>query len=306
VTLIGVLLLASAIASPWGAIGHRLVGRIAEPHLSPEARQPLQALLGPESLAQVSTWPDEIRADPAWKRANPWHYVNIADDETYETAPKHPGGDVVEALQRLTTVLQEPQATLQDQVVAVKCLVHLVGDIHQPLHVGRREDQGGNTITVFWFGAPSNLHKVWDEQLIEAEQLRFSALAAFLTPPTAADVAAWQHSTVLDWVREAMRRRSQVDEIGDGQLGYAYLSKQMPTVKERLRRAEVRLAGLLNTIFALRSCTAARASVCMKSRYASRSCVVPLLLFGRWHRMDCIIKWPGIADVKHTRPFPTA
>src|SRR5262249_55227061 len=106
-TILGLLLLTSSSASPWGAIGHRIVGRIAEQHLSAEARQQLQALLGPESLAQVSTWPDEIRADPAWNHAAPWHYVNIADNETYETAPKNPGGDVVAALQRFTTVLRD-------------------------------------------------------------------------------------------------------------------------------------------------------------------------------------------------------
>jgi hypothetical protein len=250
--MISFLLLASSIASPWGATRHRIVGRIAEQHLSPEVRQHIQALLGPETLAQVSTWPDEIRSDPAWHHADPWHYVNIDDDETYETAPKNPGGDVVEAIQRFTTVLRDPQATPQDQVVALKFLVHLVGDIHQPLHVGRREDKGGNTITVFWFGALSNLHKVWDEQLIKAGKLSFSEFAAFLAPPTAAEVEAWQQSTVLDWVQEAMRLRSQVYAIGDGQLGYAYIYTQMPTVKERILRAGVRLAGLLNRLFTAR------------------------------------------------------
>jgi len=251
-TILGLLLLTSSSASPWGAIGHRIVGRIAEQHLSAEARQQLQALLGPESLAQVSTWLDEIRADPAWNHAAPWHYVNIGDDETYETAPKNPGGDVVEALQRFTTVLRDPQASQQDKVVALKFLVHFVGDIHQPLHVGRRDDQGGNLIQVRWFGEPSNLHKVWDEQLIEAEKLSFSEFAAFLAPPTAAEVVTWQQSTVLAWVREAMHLRPQVYDIGDGQLGYPYRFKQMPTVKERLLRAGVRLAGLLNTMFAAR------------------------------------------------------
>src|SRR5437867_3956546 len=108
-TIMGLLVLVSSTASPWGAIGHRIVGHIAEQHLSPEVRQHIQALLGPESLAQVSTWPDEIRADPKWAHASPWHYVNIADDETYETASKNPGGDVVEAIQRFTMVLRDPQ-----------------------------------------------------------------------------------------------------------------------------------------------------------------------------------------------------
>jgi len=119
-----------------------------------------------------------MRSDPAWHHASPWHYVNIGDDETYETAQKNPEGDVVEAIQRLTGVLRDSQATPQDKVVAVKFLVHFVGDIHQPLHVGRHDDQGGNTIQVQWFGAPSNLHKVWDEQLIEAQKLSFSEFAA--------------------------------------------------------------------------------------------------------------------------------
>src|SRR5437870_2923137 len=129
VTMIGFLLLVSSTASPWGALGHRIVGRIAEQYLSPEARHQRQALLGPESLAQVSTWPDEIRADPAWNHAAPWHYVRLADDETYETAPKNPAGDVVEAIQRFSGVLRDPQAAPPEKVVAVKFLVHFIGDI---------------------------------------------------------------------------------------------------------------------------------------------------------------------------------
>ena len=78
----GLLVLVSSTASPWGPTGHRIVGRIAEQHLSAEARQQLQALLGPESLAQVSTWPDEIRADPLWSHASPWHYINIRVNRT--------------------------------------------------------------------------------------------------------------------------------------------------------------------------------------------------------------------------------
>ena len=134
--------------------------------------------------------------------------------------------------------------------MALKFLVHLVGDIHQPLHVGRREDRGGNLIQVQWFGEPSNLHKVWDEQLIEAEKLSFSEFAAFLTPPTAAEVEAWQQAT--DPRLGTRGHASAAPGVCHWRwtVGLRLYLKQMPTVKARLLRAGVRLAGLLNTIFA--------------------------------------------------------
>jgi hypothetical protein len=249
--LVALLLAAPSSLFAWGSNGHRIVGRIAMNHLTDEAARAVECLLGPEGLDQVSTWPDEIRADPLnWKKADPWHFLSIDDAETLETTARNPAGDVLEAIQRFTAVLRDPQATRPAKQEALRFLVHFVGDIHQPLHVGRRADFGGNSIKVIWFKEESNLHTVWDSGMIDNEKLSFSEFAAFIDHPTLQELQTWQSAPPADWANESKALRDRVYQIGDGKLSYEYVYKNIPLVKRRLLQGGVRLAGLLNSIFA--------------------------------------------------------
>jgi hypothetical protein len=250
VVLVALLLSAPSSLFAWGANGHRVVGRIAMHHLTDEAARAVECILGPEGLDQVSTWPDEIRSDPSWKKADPWHFISIDDGETLETTQRDPAGDVLEAIQRFTAVLRDPQATQPAKQEALKFLVHFVGDIHQPLHVGRRADRGGNSVKVTLFGQETNLHSVWDAGVIDNEKLSFSELAAFIDHPTQQEIQAWQGSAPADWANESKAVRDRVYQIGDGKLSYPYAFAEIPLIKRRLLQAGVRLAGLLNSIFA--------------------------------------------------------
>ena len=243
---------ASALA--WGPNGHRVVGRIAANHLTDEAAVAVAALIGPEGLDQVATWADEIRSDPAWqppaKNPSPWHFISIDDQETLETTARDPKGDVLEAIERFSAVLRDPQAARPAKQEALRFLVHFVGDVHQPLHVGRRADRGGNLVEVWWFGEKTNLHSVWDNGLIDSEKLSFSELAAFIDHPTFDELRAWQSSIPADWVRESKALRDRVYKIGDAKLSWSYAFDNVPLIKQRLVQAGVRLAGMLNSIFA--------------------------------------------------------
>jgi len=270
ITALAVLLLAlPGSASAWGPTGHRVVGRIAEHHLTPEAQRGVAALLGPDSLARVSTWADDIRSDPNWtkspdganvlsdpdwtkppKDARPWHFLSIDDNETLETTARDPKGDVLEAIQRFEKILRDPQADRQSKANALKFIVHFVGDVHQPLHVGRRADRGGNDIIVLWFSEPSNLHSVWDSGMIDSTKLCFSELAEFIDHPTPEEITAWQSASMADWIRESFDARQQVYDIGKRDLGFDYSFRNMSLVEKRLVQAGVRLAGLLNSVFA--------------------------------------------------------
>jgi hypothetical protein len=244
------LLAGSSQLRAWGPNGHRIVGRIAMNHLSEEADRAVECLIGPENLDQVSTWPDDIRSDPNWRKADPWHYISIDDGETLETTERAAGGDVLEAMQRFEAVLRDAQASRQAKQEALKFLVHLVGDVHQPLHVGRRADRGGNGVEVMWFTEKTNLHSVWDSHLIEHEKLSFSEFAAFIDHPTLEEIRLWQSVPYADWIRESKAERDKVYKIGDGNLSWQYAFENTPLVKRRLVQAGVRLAGLLNSIFA--------------------------------------------------------
>lgn len=241
--------LAGAPAGAWGPNGHRVVGRIAENHLSAQARAAVRELMGPESLARAGTWADEIRSDRAWDHAAPWHYINIDDDETLETAERSSRGDVLSALERFEAVLRKPDAPRQDRVEALRFLVHFVADVHQPLHVGRRSDGGGNGVLVLWFDEPTNLHTLWDTHLVEHLQLSFTELARFIDHPSPEEVAAWQGAGYEDWIAESFALRGKVYDLGDRRLGYRYAYRNVPVVERRLLQAGVRLAGLLESVF---------------------------------------------------------
>ncbi len=172
-----------AAAAAWGPTGHRVVGQIAEDHLSAAARRGVEALIGPESLAEAATWADEIRSDPTWDKAAPWHYISIDDGETLETTRRSSDGDVLWAIHHFSDVLRSADASHEEKGEALKFLVHFVGDVHQPLHVGRRADQGGNSVQVSWFGETTNLHRVWDSEMIDHEGLSFTELRPLPRPP---------------------------------------------------------------------------------------------------------------------------
>ena len=257
-----------APALAWGKTGHRVVAAIADTQLSGLARAHIRELLGgAESLDEAATWPDDMRSAPGafWqKTATPWHYVTL-DGITYDHAP--PEGDALAALAHFRSVLRDPNASLADRQLALRFVVHLVGDLHQPLHVGKCCDRGGNDVKVAWFGKPTNLHAVWDSQLVEDEQYSFTELAAKLERHTSdADVVAWWDISPRDWISESAQYREQIyanippakkpeGKAKKGEkplpdLSYGYVYKFTPLMELRLRQAGVRLAAYLNDIYA--------------------------------------------------------
>ncbi len=233
----------------WGPTGHRVTGLIAEHYLNAKAKRKIKQLLGQESLALVSTWMDEIRSDSTRMDMADWHYVTIETGMTYDQTKKNPKGDAIMTLERIIAELKSHKLTPQQELEDLKILVHLVEDIHQPLHVGCCDDQGGNKAKVKWFRNESNLHRVWDSDMIDDSKFSYTELVEALGEPDKSTVTAWQKNSVRDWVDESMGYRKQVYNIGDGNLGYKYNYKNYPIVKLRLVQAGVRLAGILNQIY---------------------------------------------------------
>jgi hypothetical protein len=251
--LILAALAAFALPSPafaWGKTGHRVVGAIADAHLSGIARAQIQQLIGVETLDEASNWPDDMRSnpDPFWqKTANPWHYVTVGGF-TYDRAP--PEGDAFEALKFFSKLVRDPRSTLDQRQLALRFIVHIVGDLHQPLHVGRPGDRGGNDVKVKWFGRDTNLHAVWDTALVEEMDLSFTELAAQLRRhTTSADVVKWWQPNPRVWISESAQVRETVYP-GDTDLSYDYVYQHTPMVELRLKQGGVRLAAYLNDLFA--------------------------------------------------------
>jgi hypothetical protein len=205
--------------------------------------------LGQQSLAMVSTWMDEIKSDSTYDYANDWHWVTIETGKTYEESPKNTNGDVVAAIERIISDLKSHKLSREREVEALKMLVHLVGDVHQPLHVGCCDDQGGNKVRVKWFRTESNLHRVWDSDMIDDTKLSFTELAQSLVMPGKTTVAKLQKANVREWAKESMSYRPQVYDVKDGNLGYKYSYQYFYIVRERLTQAGIRLAGVLNDVY---------------------------------------------------------
>jgi hypothetical protein len=259
-----------APALAWGKTGHRVVAAIADTQLSGLARAQIEQILGRgESLDEAANWPDEMRSAPGafWqKTATPWHYVTL-NGIIYDHAP--PEGDALEALARFSKTLKDPDASREDRQTALRFIVHLVGDLHQPLHVGKCCDKGGNDVKVTWFGKPTNLHAVWDSQIVDEEQLSFTELAAKLERHISpADVVKWWDINPRDWTSESAEIRDTLypsardlpklpkgKKLKKGEqllpdLSYGYVYKFTPVMERRLQQAGVRLAAYLNDIYA--------------------------------------------------------
>lgn len=244
------LCLASLLSFSWGQTGHRTVAHIAQNHLHKKAQKAIQKIMGHESLVEASTWMDNIKSDDAYDHTHAWHYVTIADGKDYKSCEKNEKGDAYEAIDRMITTLKNESADLSEKKEALRMLVHLVGDIHQPLHVGNGTDRGGNDVKIKWFYDPSNLHRIWDSEMIDSKQYAYSELALQTDHAKQALPAAYTSIDKDVWVQEAIALRPQVYNIGDkGHLSYEYMYKNWPTVKEQLHKAGLRLAAILNEIY---------------------------------------------------------
>ncbi len=251
ITFLLISLSVFSVTDTWGPTGHRATGKIAEKHLTRKAKKKINELLQGESLAFVSTYADEIKSDRNYRKYYSWHYVNMPLDTEYETADKNPKGDLVTGVNFCIKVLKDKNASIEDKRFHLKMLVHLIGDLHQPLHIGRREDKGGNTIQVQWHGRGSNLHRVWDEDMIDQWGMSYVELANNAKDLSKHQIKEIQNGTLLDWVKESHQLTKKVyksAEIGD-KLRYRYSYVHFPIVREQLQKGGLRLAKLLNEIF---------------------------------------------------------
>ncbi len=244
------MLLPQMEALAWGATGHRITGEVAEKYLTKKAKRNITKIIGNESLAMVTTFMDEIKSLPEYKHLDPWHYCTIPDGMTYEQAGTPEQGDAIMAIEKFIEELKTKQFSQGDEAFTLKCLVHLIGDIHQPLHVGRPGDRGGNDIEVEYFWKKNNLHRVWDSGMIDGTQLSYTEYTAWINHAEKGQMAQWQNSTVRDWAHESMTYREGVYDLpADGKINYAYDHRHLPTVNERLLQAGVRMAAVLNAIY---------------------------------------------------------
>ena len=235
----------------WGVTGHRTIGEIAEKHLSKKAQKQIADLLQGQGLAFVSTFGDEIKSDKKYSKYYTWHFVNFPFDTKYENSKKDKNGDIVMGIEYCINILKDPNASQADKIFYLKFLVHLVGDLHQPLHVGRSEDKGGNDIKVLWHYKKSNLHRVWDSEMIEFYNMSYTELSSNRKKLSNAQVESIAKGSVLDWTYEsqALAKKIYKSAKQDEKLSYRYSYNHFDLVRSQLQKSGIRLAKILNDVF---------------------------------------------------------
>ncbi|MCU7554719.1 S1/P1 nuclease [Alteromonas sp. ASW11-19] len=250
--LVGVT--ASSSAWAWGQTGHRITGAIAQQYLSPLSQAAVMDLLPDSSLAEASTYADEMRSVQTefWQRtASPWHYVTVPEGKHYHEVGAPEEGDAYSAIERFTATLKNADASREDKQLALRFLVHLIGDLHQPLHAGNGTDRGGNDVKVRFFWQNSNLHRVWDSQMLDQRDLSYSEWTRWLTDKiSAADIREWATTNPSDWISESTQLRDTVYPEDANNMNYDYLHTHLPVAQRRLQMAGIRMAMYLNEVFA--------------------------------------------------------
>lgn len=268
-TMILVLSLFSLNVFAWGPTGHRVVGQVAEKHLTIDVQYKIFQLLDGQTLAKVANWPDEIKSEPqTYSDTYNWHYTDWADgmhnhDET------NSAGKLITTIREQTAVLKDTNASKEKKVFAIKFLTHLIGDLHQPLHVGNGQDRGGNSCKVTFHGRQTNLHAMWDEEMIDFSKLSFTEMAQFVQQGRSLEsIVEWKKGDVLDWAFESKKLRDEVypAEVNPSstpssmkqycrrevtpeempKLAFEYSYKFVPVMEQRLFQAGLRLATVLN------------------------------------------------------------
>lgn len=239
----------------WGTQGHRICGQIASTYLTPKARAAIRAILGHESLALASNWADFIKSDPNYAYLSSWHYIDFSQNYTYPEMVAHLKADTsVDAYTKLNFLVKElkkKDLSKANKLLYLHMLIHIAEDIHQPMHCARDTDRGGNDIKLNWFSTPTNLHSIWDSQLIDYQQLSYTEYAAAINFTTPTERAEWQKAPISQWIYESNKMARQLyAEVKPGDtLSYRYNFKHIAELNQRMLMAGVRLAGLLNSIF---------------------------------------------------------
>lgn len=240
-------------ALSWYDKGHRIVGLIAQAHLTADARKEIERILPASmTLADTAVWPDHEGRQI--REFDPLHYVRIPERASgYDQARDCPERNcMVEALNWFSAAVADKNAPIVTRILALRYVAHLVGDMHQPLHAGRAADRGGIDISVSYRGATTNLHYFWDANLVDFETGNEQEIAKRLTATlTAADRLKWQAGGPKQWTDESLMlvRAHAYNTGASGELSDDYVEKARPVVRIRLAQAGIRLAWLLNNAF---------------------------------------------------------
>ena len=252
--LIAIVALCTTLSSfGWGQKGHDVVAYIAECNLTPEVYQKVVKKLGNHSLVYFANWLDNASYSDQYRYTKSWHYANVDEGFTYDTMTKNEKGDVVTAIESLIAELKSGKLSAEQENVRLRMLIHLVGDIHCPMHAGHLSDRGGNEVNVKFFNRDTKLHKVWDSELVEAaHKWSYTEWEQQLNRYcTAEEKAKLAQGKAKDWLDQSHAIATEIYKVSPekGKLYYDYITYYTPVIEKQLLSGGLRLAKVLNELY---------------------------------------------------------
>ncbi len=249
----GLFSFTSLMGFAWGQKGHDTTAFIAENHLTPITKAVIDEMLDGKSIVYYANWLDNASHTPEYAYSKTWHYKNIDPHETFENAHLLETGDIVRAIYEQVGILEDPVASKEDKQLALKIVVHILGDIHQPMHMGRASDLGGNRHKIKYFGKDNNLHSVWDSSLPEsAHKWTFTEWQQQIDRLSDQEIKEiLKEGTPEKWGKETYEIAKEVyDRTPENtNISYDYIADWTPVIETQFLRGGLRLADLLNSIF---------------------------------------------------------
>jgi len=254
-TLLAFGLILSFVLVSWGYEGHYAVAAIAENHLTPNAKAAVKNLLGRKTMADVSSFADDLRSDPAYASTKDLHYLNIPLGNSYEQfsvlVKNSRNENIYTGIAGCINELKDPNSSKSKKEFALELLIHFVGDAHQPMHVSRAEDKGGNATSVTFLGGGTNLHSLWDSGLLDHQKINYKDLAAKYDAATPEQIKKWQSDNIMVWLWESYQITTILYKEAEDNPNFdeKYYQDHLPILKNRIEKAGIRLAGILNDIY---------------------------------------------------------
>lgn len=231
----------------WGKQGHELVAEIAKAMVNKPVLDSVNKYLDAMTWEKAAVWMDDMRSDHEYDYMKPMHYMNIEKDKTYVKT------DQVNIINEIELVISElkkhnklPRETINKNL---KMLFHLIGDIHMPLHVGYGEDKGGNSVTVDFFGKSTNLHRVWDTEIIERNKKTQDEIKELFKGLSKAEISKREKTDIISWINEGRALLPSVYGFQNEEITDDYINKNTPVIENQILNAGIRLAGILNEVF---------------------------------------------------------
>ena len=246
-------MLAPTLASAWGQKGHDVVAYIAEKHLSKRTLKRVTEVLDGNSLVYVANWMDNASHTDEYAYTKTWHYVNVDPDEgSYNNSTKATSGDVVTAINGIVDRIKSGTLTAEQERAELMMLIHLVGDMHCPMHAGMKSDRGGNGTKVKYFGKQRNLHSVWDSEIVEsAHRWSYSEWQQQVDRASHKEQKAIAQGCPNDWIEETVLLARDIyatSSTGEN-LSYDYVAHYAPVVEQQLLKGGIRLAKILEELY---------------------------------------------------------